>query len=87
MKRAYQILLAVPALTGMGVHSASASVACATLGYGSYTLKATDSCASLASNPKLHFKSFAQILTINSKLTKFSCSSVHKGQIICHPKG
>ena len=86
MKRPCQTLLAALAFTSIGAHAALASVACGTLGHESYTLKAGDNCASLASNPKLHFKSFAQILTINSKLTKFNCSSAQKGQIICHPK-
>jgi hypothetical protein len=86
MKGRYRSALIAIAFAGLNIKTASATVACGQLGYGSYTLKAGDTCAIIAGNPKLHFKNFAQIMTINAKLTKFSCSNTKKGQIICHPK-
>lgn len=81
-----RLILSLAALTLIGAEPVLASVNCKPLGYAGYTLKGGDTCASLAANPKLNFKNYAQIQAINSKLTRFSCSNTRKGQLICHPK-
>lgn len=91
MVNLFRAILSIQGIAFLGVASflstepAQASVACGKLGYGAYTLKGGDTCAVLAGNPKLNFTSFSQILTINTRLTRFSCSNARKGQIICHP--
>jgi len=84
--KSLRIVLTLAAMSSLGAEPAFAIVNCKPLGYGTYVLQGGDTCAKLAGNPKLNFKNFAQIQTINSKLSQFSCSNAQKGQIICHPK-